>query len=135
MPAGLAPLGVLYFTGIKLAGYSAAALYLRRQLGQPSAPVFVVGAARTILGLAAGIGAVSAAEHLGIHRYEIPFYLLLVPIRVCEWLLIIRVFFRSLPWSPERSLRLALLGTGWSFLLDVPAMLAMFVLPGGIWIC
>ncbi len=26
-------------------------------------------------------------------------------------------------------------GTAWSFFLDIPAIIAVFVLPGGVWIC
>jgi len=26
-------------------------------------------------------------------------------------------------------------GSAWSYVLDVPAILAMFVIPGGAWIC
>jgi hypothetical protein len=43
-------------------------------------------------------------------------------------------FYRR-PWSWRAALGFSLLGTCWSYLLDVPAIVSMFVLPGGFWIC
>ena len=63
------------------------------------------------------------------------FYALLAPIRILEWLLLLALFYRRQLWSLRNALGYSLLGTGWSYLLDLPAILAMFVLPGGAWIC
>ncbi len=30
---------------------------------------------------------------------------------------------------------IAVIGAVWSYLLDIPAIAAMFVIPGGAWIC
>jgi hypothetical protein len=135
MPAGGSTLGLVYFAGVKLAGYTAAAAYLRRALPENRPVLLVVGAARTLIGLAAGAAAVFLAEQIDIQRVEWLFFILLFPVRIGEWLLLIRLFYPKPGWSWPRSLKLAGLGAGWSYLLDVPAMLAMFVLPGGAWIC
>jgi hypothetical protein len=84
--------------------------------------------------LAAGIGAAYLASQLGILRSEVGFYALLAPIRMCEWLILLRLFFHR-DWKWSRSLKLAALGTVWSYVLDIPAIMAVFVIPGGAWIC
>ena len=90
---------------------------------------------RTVIGLGAGIGAAYVASKLGILRSEAGFYVLLAPIRICEWLLLLALFFRKPEWNWPRSLTLAVLGTIWSYLLDIPAIMAVFAIPGGSWIC
>ncbi|MEO7678024.1 MAG: hypothetical protein ABIV39_14795, partial [Verrucomicrobiota bacterium] len=59
---------------------------------------------------------------------------LLAPIRICEWVILLRLFFHR-DWNWSRSLKLAALGTAWSYVLDIPAIMAFFVIPGGAWIC
>lgn len=135
MPAGGTTLGIVYFSSVKLAGYTAAAAYLRRALPENRPVLLLAGATRTLIGLAAGFSAVFLADHIAVHRTEWMFFVLLFPVRIGEWLLLIRLFFPKPDWSWPRNLKLAALGAGWSYLLDVPAMLAMFVLPGGAWIC
>ncbi len=135
MPAGPAPFGLVYFAAVKLAGYTAAAIVLKRRFPESTAPPWLVGVVRTVIGLAAGFGAVFTAEHLGILRSEVGFYALLAPIRMCEWLFLLALFFRRPKWEWTQSLKMAALGTLWSYVLDVPAVLAVFSLPGGAWIC
>ena len=135
MPFGPEPLGLAYFAGVKFAGYSAAAYYLKAKFPESSASPWLVGAVRTAIGLAAGFGAVYAAGHLGIGKSELGWYALLVPIRICEWLILLALFFRRPTWNWPHAFRLALLGTVWSYVLDLPAALAVFVIPGGAWIC
>jgi hypothetical protein len=135
MPAGPAPLGLVYFATIKLVGYTAAASFIKRRLPESSASPWFVGGVRTVIGLVAGFGAVLAASKLGILRSEAGFYLLLAPIRICEWLLLLGLFYRRPDWEWARSFKLAVAGTLWSYLLDIPAVAAIFVIPGGAWIC
>ena len=135
MPAGGTSLGIVYFASVKLAGYTAAAAYLRRALPENQPPLLLVGATRTLIGLAAGFSSVLLASLIQINRAEWLFFVLLFPVRIGEWLLLIRLFYAKPAWSWPHNLKLAALGAGWSYLLDVPAMLAMFVLPGGAWIC
>ena len=95
---------------------------------------WLVGGVRTVIGLAAGIGAAYVASQLGILRSEVGFYALLAPIRICEWLILFRLFFHR-DWDWSRSLKLAAFGAVWSYVLDIPAIMAVFVIPGGAWIC
>ena len=134
MPVGPAPLGLAYFAAVKLVGYTAAASFIRRRIPGSSASPWLVGGVRTVIGLAAGIGAAYVASQLGILRSEVGFYTLLAPIRICEWLILLGLFFRR-DWDWPRSLKLAALGTVWSYILDIPAIMAVFVIPGGAWIC
>ena len=135
MPAGPAPLGLVYFAAVKFVGYTAAGSFIKREFAESSVSPWLVGGVRTVIGLGAGFGAVFAASQLGILRSEVGFYALLAPIRICEWLLLLGLFFRRPEWKWPQSLRLALLGTVWSYLLDIPAVAAVFAIPGGAWIC
>ena len=134
MPVGPAPLGLAYFAAVKLVGYTAAASFIRRRIPGSSASPWLVGGVRTVIGLAAGIGAAYVATQLGILRSDVGFYTLLAPVRMCEWLILLALFFRR-DWDWPRSLKLAALGTVWSYVLDIPAIMAVFVIPGGAWIC
>ena len=135
MAAGPAPLGLVYFAAVKLVGYTAAASFIKTRISGSSASPWLVGGVRTVIGLAAGIGAAYVASQLGILRSEVGFYALLAPIRICEWLIVLGLFFRRPDWDWPRSLKLAALGTLWSYVLDIPAIMAVFVIPGGAWIC
>jgi len=134
MPGGPLPLGLAYFAAVKLVGYTAAASFIKRRIPDASASPWLVGGVRTVIGLGAGIGAAYLASRLGILRSEVGFYALLAPIRICEWLILLRLFFHR-DWDWSRSLKLAALGTVWSYVLDIPAIMAVFVIPGGAWIC
>jgi hypothetical protein len=135
MPAGPAPLGFAYFAAVKLAGYTAAAVWLNRRSAQPMRRPFVFGLARTGLGVAAGFAFGFLALGLGVTKSEVTFYLLLAPIRLAEWCLIIWLFYGRETPNLQRLLMYAVLGSLWSYVLDLPAILAVFILPGGAWIC
>jgi hypothetical protein len=135
MPAGATTIGLIAFGAVKLAGYTAAAAYLRKALPENRPNIFLVGATRTLIGVAAGIAAVASIELLGDTRADLTFFALLIPVRLAEWLLLIRLFFAKPQWTWKRSLVLAALGILWSFLLDIPAIAAAFLVPGGMWIC
>jgi hypothetical protein len=134
MPGGPLPLGLAYFAAVKLVGYTAAASFIKWRIPNSSVSPWLVGGVRTVIGLGAGIGAAYLASQLGILRSEVGFYALLAPIRICEWLILLRLFFHR-DWDWSRSLKLAALGTVWSYVLDIPAVMAVFVIPGGAWIC
>src|SRR5262245_31067135 len=136
MAVAPAPLGLAYFAAVKLCGYAAAGVYLKRRYAskRPVSP-WVVGVVRTVIGLFVGMGAMALASRLSIDRAEVLFYLLLAPLRVGEWLLLLAILFER-PWSSwPRALKFAVLGSLWSYFLDVPAIVAAFSLPGGVWIC
>jgi hypothetical protein len=134
MPGGPLPLGLAYFAAVKFVGYTAAASFIKRRIPDSSASPWLVGGVRTVIGLGAGIGAAYVASQLGILRSEVGFYALLAPIRICEWLIVLRLIFHR-DWDWSRSLKLAALGTVWSYVLDIPAIMAVFAIPGGSWIC
>jgi hypothetical protein len=48
---------------------------------------------------------------------------------------VLALFYPSLRRRPKRLLLFCILGSLWSYLLDVPAILAVFTIPGGSWIC
>lgn len=134
MPGGGTLLGLGYFAGIKLAGYSLAGVYLNRQYQTSKPRPLLFGAARTAIGIGVGVAYVGAANLFELHRGEVIWLLLLVPVRLGEWLLAIWLFFDRARASPLR-MRLAAKGVIWSFVLDLPALFAAFSLPGGMWIC
>jgi hypothetical protein len=135
MPAGPTTLGLAYYAGVKFAGYTAAAAYLRSALPANRPNAALVGLTRTAIGFAAGVTAVFLAETVHVFRSEWMFFVLLLPVRIGEWLLLLRIFYAKPAWSWPRALKLSALGAGWSYLLDLPAIFAAFVLPGGMWIC
>ena len=140
MPAGPAPLGFLYFTGIKALGYTVAAYQIKSGYGlkgRPKPSVPLVALTRTGIGVAAGIVYWSVWAFTGIGQH-VPhggvWYTGLLPVRVAEWTFLIWLFFdRSLQRS--RLWKYVLLGIVWSYLLDVIGVAAAWVLPGGFWVC
>lgn len=135
MPAGPESLGFAYFAGVKLAGYCGAAVYLNRRFEDRKANVLLAGIARTVIGLVAGVVTVTALSTFAVGRSDWLFFAVLVPLRICEWLLLLWLFYRRPTWEFPTMLRFAWFGTIWSFYLDLPAILAVFLLPGGMWIC
>lgn len=135
MPMGGSALGLVYFATVKMAGYTAAGYQFRRMLRASKPNAFAFGAVRTGLGLAVGVSFASLALWLGLQKSEVIYYLALFPVRLAEWLLVLWWFFARAGLRGGRWASYALLGSAWSYLLDVPAILAMFVIPGGAWIC
>lgn len=133
MPFGSTAFGVTAFSALKLAGYSVAGLYLNRAEGTPRPHPLAFGLARTAFGIAVGYGV--TLTRVSITNQAIPFYAGLIPVRVLEWLLILWLFYRSVPDFAERRNRYVVLGVGWSFVLDLPAAVAAFSVPGGFWVC
>jgi len=128
-------MGLVYFAGVKLAGYSVAGRYLRDKYAVERPAPLTFGIARTLLGLAAGCAAGALLLRNNIRQPELLFVLAILPVRIGEWLLAIWFFFVRGRKADLNLAKFALLGTGWSFLLDIPAIISMFVLPGGAWIC
>src|SRR5690349_1865704 len=95
MPFGPSLLGLTYFAGIKLAGYSAAGAYVNRHEHATRPRPIVFGLARTAIGLGAGIAYVLAVSRMAITRGELTFYFGLLPIRVLEWLAVLWLFYRA----------------------------------------
>ena len=135
MPGGPSLVGLAYFAGIKLAGYSAAGAWLRKKYDRPEAKPLKFGIARTVLGLVVGIAFATTMLQIGIVESGVTYYLLLFPVRFAEWYVVIWGFFERHAVRPGSLIGYSLLGSVWSYVLDLPAMLAMFALPGGVWIC
>jgi hypothetical protein len=135
MPGGPLPLGLVYFAGVKLAGYTISGHCFNRLMHATRPRPWVFGAARTALGLAAGIAFGTAASNVGLTRSELVYYLALAPVRMGEWLLILWLFYGKRGLHGGRLSKYAAGGSAWSYLLDVPAILAVFVIPGGAWVC
>jgi hypothetical protein len=136
MPFGPEPLGLAYFAAVKLAGYSAFGGHLRKKFGAEQPRAIAFGAARTVLGLIVGIGFVALLAVSGMQRTEMAFYVLLLPVRFGEWLLAIWFFFsRRMPLEQNAVVKQSVYGSVVSYLLDVPAIASVFILPGGAWIC
>jgi hypothetical protein len=145
MPGGPTPFGFAYFAGVKFAGYTCAAWALNRTYRSNENSIWKVGGARTALGLAAGAAygglfflMVNRLHLLNDSDYTGVLYLGgLIPIRLLEWSLLIWYFYQR--GSPNRVLLLLLrnstLGIIWSFVLDAIGIYAVFVTPGGAWIC
>jgi hypothetical protein len=136
MPFGPQPLGLVYFAGVKAIGYSMAGAYLRRkyEVERPKAVTF--GIARTLLGVAVGCAYAGLLLTTNIKQGDVLFMTMLIPVRIAEWMFAIWFFFTRRRTEPDlRIWGYSFVGVGYSFLLDVPALFTMFVLPGGAWIC
>lgn len=139
MPAGIEHpvLGYAVFVGVKVAGYALAAQWISRSYGRTDRNPWIVGAVRTLIGMAAGAlyaGLIALVAHAAT-RAGTPLFLLgLLPLRIAEWWLLVW-------WFYDRPLERKKLGwktvgwaTLWSFVVDVPAIAGLF-LTGGMWIC
>lgn len=135
MPFGGSVLGAVYFTGVKLAGYSAAGAYLNRRAARHSPAPLVFGSVPTAVGVAVGVTYGYALSTFAVTNTELVFYAGLIPVRVFDWGGVIRLFYP--PRSPvgENRTLYAAQGIGWSYFLDLPAVLAAFAIPGGFWVC
>jgi hypothetical protein len=140
MPAGPGPLGFAYFVGVKFVGYTAAAYSLRKVYPDFKAGIAKVGAARTAIGLVAGLayGALWILLCSKVFRTQDPTfaYLLgLLPVRIAEWLLLLHLFFDRTLKDRQKAIKCAIAGSVWSYCLDAIGIGAALVIPGGIWVC
>ena len=140
MPMGPAPLGFAYFVGIKFAGYTAAAYVVRRAYTESSAGVAKVGAARTGIGVCAGLvyGALWFFIDAKIFHNDATVYsylLGLLPVRIGEWLLLLHLFFDRGLKNRVKDFKSIFAGTAWSYCLDAIGIGAALVVPGSIWVC
>lgn len=133
MPAGIefdAVQSYAAMAGVKFVGYSLAGLYLNRLCQEVKHNFLVVGAGRTLLGILFGI----CVGIVGFWALDLAIYiflLALIPVRLLEWWITIRVFYGQDAINVPRYIAL---GTVWSFVLDIPAVMG-FIATGGLWIC
>lgn len=135
MPGGPTEIGIVYFSAVKLVGYSAAGLYLNRVEHTTRPHPLAFGVVRTVVGIAAGISYAFLLSGFAISNQEITFYAGLIPIRIIEWLVLLWLFYRGAENIETKRWKYVVLGVLWSYALDLPAVFAAFVLPGGFWIC
>jgi hypothetical protein len=157
MPGGPTEVGFLAFAAVKLAGYTAAGFLLRKSyrslpragaisltgadsnvaepqlLASPATP-FLFGIARTAVGIMVGMTFATALASFGLADTP-AFYFGLFPVRLAEWSLVIWLFFARTQFNGLRLTKQSLIASFLSYMLDLPAILAMFVIPGGMWIC
>ncbi len=138
MPGGISSGDHNYaaFAVIKLAGYVLAAWHLNRRYADATVHFTLVGLTRTVVGMLFGAALALLAYPLMVFDGlgALVFLLGLIPIRVLEWWIIIRIFYdRSLERKKE-DWKYVFLGTIWSFALDIPALLG-FIGTSGFWIC
>jgi len=137
--------GLAYFAGVKLAGYTGYAYFLRSKLFDDAANggfsrTVNIGVTRTGIGLVAGIvyGGL-ALLYYGIFgegaSSSVVYMLGLLPVRFFEWWLLLWMFFS--PKTSDRPKAAWGIGLGIvvSYLLDAIGIGAALVLPGGVWVC
>jgi len=143
MPAGINHplLGYASFCAIKFVGYSAAAWVLSRSYKRPDRNSLLVGGVRTLIGMAAGAAYFGIALVLGksfpgvAQDYAGWLYMAgLLPVRIAEWWLLIWLFYDRRFQEPAKGWKMVALGTVWSYILDLPALLG-FLATAGVWVC
>lgn len=133
LPAGgPTVVGYLVFVLVKLVGYSLAALFYRRRWGESRWPTWMLGPARTLVGVVAGWLVVLAIASLARESLAL-FLVVLLPVRVGEWWAVLRAFFPT--FRGRRAWVDVTLGIALSYVLDAVAIAAAFAVPGGFWVC
>ena len=133
MPYGGEAVGFAALVLVKLGGYTGAAQVLRKAYDVPTS-AWKVGAARTGIGLAAGMAVLGAWSTLEA-RSNVGWFISLLPVRILEWGFLLYTFFERSFLGPSRSWKYAIAGTVFSFALDAVGVGAALVVPGGFWVC
>ena len=134
-PTGSGLIGLAVFPVIKFTGYTLAGHFFKHRYEDPGISSAKFGAARTALGMLAGISYVYVAGSLTFS--DAHFYVGLVPVRIAEWLLTIWIFFEYGNLAPNklRLIKYSLLGVVWSYILDLFVILPVLFIPGWFWVC
>jgi len=120
-------LGPAAFIAIKFAGYSAAAVAISETYRRSDLNPLVVGTTRTGIGLAFGAVAVFLTSALGFETGTSLFLIALVPVRFIEWWLLVWLFYDRQLAKLRLGWEVALLGTIWSFVLDIPTIIGLVI--------
>jgi len=144
MPAGLHDpvLGYIGFCAVKFAGYSVAAWAISESYKRPDRKPWIVGGARTLIGMATGaayFGLVFALSKSFVGPMDGSLSLLvypvgLLPLRIAEWWFLLWLFYDRKLEQPAKGWRIVYVGTVWSYVLDLPATLGLLAV-GGVWVC
>jgi len=136
-------IGVIAFACFKFVGYLLSFHLIKRFHPQIQASALVMSVARTVLGVMVG-GTLYFAWNATRHRFAgfynfsyepVPYYLVLVLLRIFVWGAMILLFGRMANLSAGRMTRYALSGVLLSSILDIPAALFTFLIPGGVLFC
>ena len=123
--------GAVAFSAIKLFGYTFAAHRISLHYGRLDLNHWKVGSIRTLIGMGFGMLYFALAS-VGFPSLII--LLGLIPIRVVEWTILLRIFYDERLGDRSKLRDVTILGTIWSFLLDVPALMGAFTV-AGFWVC
>ena len=138
MPGGLTnPItGYVAFGAVKFGGYTLAAWRLNHSYPTEVRNVAAVGGTRTGIGMVIGtvLGFFVLPLVLTGELGFVAYYLLLIPVRLFEWWMILLIFYDRRLQTRAKDWRNASLGTVWSYVLDVPALIGLLA-TGGMWIC
>ena len=136
MPAGPSLIGAGAYCAVKLAGYALAARFLHsRSAEKPVQSPLLVGLVRMLIGIFFGTTVLFALSLCSLGNHGWVFFAALIPVRLVEWWLLFALFYSRSEWQDVQKFRYAGLGILWSFFLDLPAILAVFAIPGGFWVC
>ena|GEM_PF-2391552 len=133
-------IGVAAFACFKFVGYLLSFHLIKRFHPQIQASAIVMSVARTVLGMIVG-GALYFAWDAARHRFAgfynfsyepVPYYLVLVFLRIFVWGAMILLFARMVNLSTGRMALYAFSGVLLSSILDIPAALFTFLVPGGV---
>src|SRR5450432_3784095 len=110
MPIGPSPnIGLISYTAIKVIGYSLVGWELNRRYQSTKPRPYVFGIVRTLLGIVVGITSLFLLEAINSNR-GVVFFIFLMPIRLCEWLLVLYIFYERKNFSFKRILKYSFLG-------------------------
>ena len=118
-------IGYIVFCMVKFVGYSFAGLLLSESYRRSDRNSWAVGGTRTLIGMGASAAYYGLFNLLSIPEGALP-WIGLIPVRLAEWWLLLWMFYdRPLQQRPK-GWRCVSFGTFWSYLLDLPAIVATF---------
>lgn len=122
-------MGYFYLAVIKAGGYLGAAYFLTRIYHSDAhLRMWIVALTRLLLGLTVGLAYgglwILVTRHREIGSNLTLYLWLLLPIRIAEWLVILRFFFDKSLTRHIKSYLLATAGAFWSYALDGLAIMA-----------
>ena len=126
-------IGVIAFACFKFAGYLLVFRFLLRIHPAVQASAWLMAVTRTVLGVLVG-GAVYFGWNAPT-RQAIPYYLLLVLLRIFIWGAVIHFFIRGDDMPFRKKLLYSFDGAVLSSLMDIPAAVFAFLVPGGVLFC
>jgi len=133
-------IGTLAYALIKIVGYSGFAYYLN-QLYSKQNNLWKVGLARAALGVVLGL----AHNAIFLNFFEVTmgraplggedthlYFIGLIILRIFEWGLIVHWFYDSRLKNKPRATKAIVLGSIWSFVLDIPVLMGLFAVASSI---